>query len=398
MASEDVIENFLQNYKQTTRYGYASALFCYLDCVYNYSRQNKRVTSENRTHYAMLASRYLNEGRNYTDDILLFQSKCGKPTNTIENYRSIVIEFLRSNGIKIEGSEFKRIKQKTPKHFELNGEQELSMDIIKMLIEHSDIRMKALFFTLLTTGLRISEVLSFKTKDLEIIEEYGKLHLEWYDNKVGREIYALTTPECVGIINEWLKVRSKYIKEKCVNQSKKEDDGRIFPFTKSNATEAFHNIQERIGYTPNEKGDYPFHFHQFRKFYLSQLNLIISPEITQYLIGGHSRDISAIYRRYSFKQVFEEYKKGSDAITIGTDPVLKKKYKHTIIEMDKVKQNQNLNNEQISTLITQIGIMQTKLDMLETKNRMFENVIAGLADGKIKLNPNGMFIDIETKS
>lgn len=375
MTGNNVMERFLENYGTSTRYGYSSALFCYLDVIYNYSRQNKRATKEDRAHYEMLAARYISEvGRDYSKDILYFQSHCNKPTTTIENYRSVVLEFLRCNNIRIEAYDFKRIKQKTPKRFELRDDTDLTIEVIKQILEHSDVRMKALFLTLMTTGLRVSEVLSFKLEHFKEIDDgFGKLHLEWYDNKVGREVYTLTTPECVGMIKEWLKVRSKYLKEKCIHQSKKADTGEIFPFTKSNATEAFHNIQERIGYTKNGKGDYPLHFQQFRKYYLSQLNLVISPEITQYLIGGHSRDIAAIYRRYSFAQVTEEYKKGADAITIGTDPVLKRKYKDSIEEIEGLKENQTQNNNSLNKMIEMVHEMREENRQLNKRITDMEN-------------------------
>jgi integrase len=402
-----VIEMFLKEYnKESTRYGYASALYSFFSVIYNYSR-NPRVSQSDKEHFEMLAERYLTEDRDYTEDIISFSKKCGKPTKTIKMYQSVVVEFLKRNKlkkIKLDGDANKEIGRKTPqKHF-VSTDKELTLEVIRTILQHADVRMQALLYVLLSSGLRISEALSIRLEDYEKIEDgFGKLKLTWLHAKASRELYTLITPECVRIVDEWLKVRQKYINEKCINEKLKIDDTRIFPFSKNVANVSFNNILERAGLKePNNGKKSPYHFHLFRAYFLSQMNLVVPTEITKYLIAGHSRNIDAIYRKYSFRQVLDAYKDACDVLTIGTDPVLKKQYKQSIEEVAGLKKNISVNNDQVSTLIAQIGAMQAKIKVLEDKQASLEINVKGWqelfydeVDGKTKSRVvNGtIFID-----
>ena len=58
-------------------------------------------------------------------------------------------------------------------------------------------------------------------------------------------------------------------------------------------------------------------YHQFRKFFISQLSLIVSKEIAE-MLAGHSGYLTGAYRRYTKKQLAEEYLKGQHLLTIQT--------------------------------------------------------------------------------
>lgn len=395
-----VIENFLKEYdKESTRYGYASALYSYFSVIYNYARTSKRVSSEDKENFEMLAERYLSEDRDYKQDMIDYSKKCGKPTKTIKMYTSVVVEFLRTNGIKkiqFDYSEAKEIRRKTPKRYEVSKDKELTIEIIRTLMQHSDIRIQALISVLLSSGMRLSEALSIQSEDFEIIEDgFGKLKLTWMYSKTGREIYTLITPECVNTINEWLKVRSKYISEKCINASLKTDDNRLFPFSKNVSEVSFHNVLKCAGFKPQNGDKYPYHYHQFRGFFKSNMNLVMHHEIVLYLIGGHSRDIGTIYRKYTFRQVLDAYKASCDVITIGTDPILKKQYTQSIKEIDKMKQNQNMNNDQMAVIIQQLGLYQAQMKIMEAKQAEMEKELEEWRSSLLRYVPTGEKVEFE---
>ena len=380
-----VIELFLDGYeKSSTKFGYASALYSFFSVIYNYSRANKRISPEEKEHFEMLAERYLVEDRNYSQDIIDFSKKCDKPTKTIKMYQSVVTEFLRTNSIKkitLEYSEAKEIRRKTPKRYEVSNDKELTTEVIRTILQHADVRIQSLIYVLLSSGLRLSEALSIRLEDYEQIEDnYGKLKLTYLYAKTGREIFSLISPECVRVLTEWLKVREKYIREKCIAENLKEDDPRIFPFSKNVATMSLHNILLRAGYGPTNGDKYPYHFHQFRSYFSSQMKLAVHPEIVEYLIAGHSSDINSVYRKYSFRQVLDAYKGAVDIISIGVDPVLKTQYKKSMSLVEQLQKNQNMNNEQISVLISQLGIYQMQIKIMEDKIKGLEIAVTGFKD------------------
>jgi integrase len=402
--TEKVIENFLMKYdKESTRFGYASALYNFFSIIYNFNRASPRVSPAEKQHFELLASNYLSEDRDYKQDIMDYTKKCKKPTKTIKMYVSVVVEFLRINSIKkvkLDYDDKKDIRRKTPQRYEVSKDKELTIDVIRTIMTHADVRIQSLILVLLTSGLRLSEALSIQISDYEKIEDgYGRLKLTWLYAKTGREIYSLITPECVNTLDQWLKVREKYINEKCINEELRVDDGRIFPFSKNVATISLKNILTTSKLTDGHNGDkLPYHYHQFRSYFSSQMKLVVHHEIVEYLIGGHSSDINALYRKYSFRQVLDSYKTASDVLSVSTDPVLKKKYSDAVSKINTLEQKQGINSDNLNVLITTIHDLQTdnrelykRIENMENDWNSLRKVIATLYGKKLILEDGVVF-------
>jgi hypothetical protein len=125
-----------------------------------------------------------------------------------------------------------------------------------------------------------------------------------------------------------LKVRAEYIRTSAKrnnglvksgrgNQKTGEDDGRLFPFSDQNASALWDNALEKAELFSRDKttNRKQLHYHQFRKFFISQLSLLISKEIAETL-AGHNGYLTGSYRRYTKKQLAEEYLKGEHLLTI----------------------------------------------------------------------------------
>ena len=125
-----------------------------------------------------------------------------------------------------------------------------------------------------------------------------------------------------------MKVRTDYIKTSAKrnnglvksgrgNLKTGEDDGRLFPFTDQNASVLWENALIKAELLSRDKttNRKQLHYHQFRKFFISQLSLIVSKEIAE-MLAGHSGYLTGAYRRYTKKQLAEEYLKGQHLLTI----------------------------------------------------------------------------------
>jgi len=302
-------------------------------------------------------------------------------TKSIKFAQSAIIEWFSFNGITIEHRERKTIKTKTPKRFKLNKSKHPTLEIIRIILHHADARMKGVILVLLSSGLRISEVISIQSGDFEELEGgIGKLFIR--DSKTGREIMALITPEATRAVKEWLKIRAKYINEKCVAEHLRIDDGHLFPFGKNAVEEAFRNILERAGFI-NPDGSYQHHLHQFRAYHSSQLKLRMHPEIVEYLIGGHSGNIAAVYRKYTFEQVLEAYRNGMDALYVEVDPVIKKKYEEQTGEIRNLRTSQEHQGENMRTILrtldeyqSQLAQMRREMGELQQEQAILREIVA----------------------
>jgi integrase len=395
------IGEFLETYeKESTRYGYASALYLFFDAIYRLRLREraakdgkpiKRVTPELREQYEIYARQYLSESRDHAQDIVTFSKAGNGQTKSIKSAQSTIIEWMDFHGITIEHRERKIIKTKTPKRYKISKSVSLTLERIRTILHHADARMKGVIYVLLASGLRIGEVVSIQLGDFEEIEGgIGKLFIR--DSKTGREIMALITPEATRAVKEWLKIRTKYIHEKCVAEHLRMDDGHLFPFCRAAVELTFRNILQRAGFV-NPDGSMQHHIHQFRAYHSSQLKLRVHPEIVEYLIGGHSGSIAAVYRKYTFEQVLEAYRDGMDALYVEVDPVIKKKYDEQVGEIKNLRTSQEHQGENMRTILRTLDEYQSQLTRLRREKdelvyrmnlveKRVDNLVAGNSKGK----------------
>nr|NIM44154.1 tyrosine-type recombinase/integrase [Nitrososphaeria archaeon]NIN53610.1 tyrosine-type recombinase/integrase [Nitrososphaeria archaeon]NIQ34131.1 tyrosine-type recombinase/integrase [Nitrososphaeria archaeon] len=84
-----------------------------------------------------------------------------------------------------------------------------------------DVKGKALFLILLSSGMRIGECLKLKLDDVDLDREYSvenevitvpTIEIQGEYTKTGNPRVTFISNETKEIINEWFKIREKYIK------------------------------------------------------------------------------------------------------------------------------------------------------------------------------------------
>lgn len=361
------IADYLKHYNNaSTAGGYSSAVYLYLDFIYGKQRIGARVTEEEKEKYETLVDKYLEENRNYPEDmagfVISLQSR--PPLSARQTFNSAK-EFFNYYDLELSAKDLKFIRYKLPKGNVRTIEKDMDIDTIRTILQHLDIKGRALVLVLASSGMRINEALTLDLEDIDLKAKPAVITIRGEKSKNGDNRITFISSEATQAVKEWLKVRDDYIRSSAKRNNglvkkgrgkpkSKEDDGRLFPFSDQNANAMWDNAVQKAGLFSRDKttNRKQLHYHQFRKFFLSQLSLIISKEIAETL-AGHSGYLTNSYRRYTKKQLADEYKKGEHLLTIQAPKELQeiesefraKMQTHSEIIENIVKENITLKQE-----------------------------------------------------
>lgn len=355
------IAAFLELYpNQNTKTVYRGGVYTFFEFIYNFQRAGRRVTGKEAELFEKYAIQYFNEDRDRVDDLMRFAAALHeRPPLTAQSYIGGVREYFGYNGIEFTQRQLKSIRLKLPKGNSRTVESDLTSEVIRQILSHTDIKGRALFLTLASSGIRIGEALSIGIEDIKLDSEPALISIRGEYTKTGEQRFSFISKEAVDVVREWLKVRQKYLaaaKNKNKGLIKKGgarlkplDDNRLFPFTDNTAqmlwTTALTNADlVSIDKVTNRK---QLRLHQFRKFFRSQLALACPVDIVEALMG-HSGYLTAAYRRFTKAQMAEFYTKGEHLLTItGNAQTIEEIKREITVETNEAIASLALENKQL---------------------------------------------------
>ncbi|MGA2120989.1 MAG: site-specific integrase [Methanoregula sp.] len=326
------IADYLKNYNNSgTAQGYYSAVYHFIDFIYGKQRKLYRVGDGEREKYEKLVDKYLESKRNYPEDMANFVvSMHDRPPLTARHTFIRVKEFFNYYNRELSSKDLKFIRNKLPKGNARTMERDMDIETIRTILQHLDVKGRALVLVLASSGMRINEALSVTLDDVALNVTPSCISVRGEKTKTGDARITFISSEATQAVNEWLKVRGDYLRSSAKRNNglvksgrggKKsgDDDGRLFPFSDQNASAIWDTALGNAGLLSRDKttNRKQLHYHQFRKFFISQLSLIVSKEIAE-MLAGHSGYLTGAYRRYTKKQLAEEYLKGQHLLTIQT--------------------------------------------------------------------------------
>jgi integrase len=197
-----------------------------------------------------------------------------------------------------------------------------TIEELKLMLSHADLKGKALFLTLVSSGMRIGEATKLYVNDIDFEHVPTKIYLRGNITKTGEPRITFISDEVALYMREWLRQRESYLKlavkrTNIPNVRKSIDDNRIFPFTPNAARLMFIRLLRltNLDMKDDITDRYVIHIHALRKFFRSQLALSCPTEIVETLMG-HEGYLSGSYRRYSESELASYYKKAMDRVTI----------------------------------------------------------------------------------
>jgi site-specific recombinase XerD len=273
--------------------------------------------------YHKLASRYMKEVRAGErvpkDDLLTFTNALvgrAVPKGSIAGYQSAVRNFLLFHEIEIPRAAEKMIKRRLPKG---NGtasvEDDLTSGNIRQILHHADPPLRALLLVLCSSGTRIEEALSLDMHDIDLSRDPVEVIIRGETSKGGATRFTFISSEAKEAVTEWLKLREKFLITSAIRASrlrheKAIEDGRLFPMSYEHARKLLRRALSDAGIYRQDRitKRSTMHFHQTRKWFLSQFQVHGSRAIGK-LLAGHSGYPDNSYRRISKTEVIKEYKK-----------------------------------------------------------------------------------------
>jgi integrase len=380
MESMGKIADYLKNYSNaTTSACIACAIYNYLDHIYGKKhRKGNRVSNEEKAFYEKLVNKYLKEKRNYSEDMTGFVvSLQTRPPLSARQTFSLAQGFFSYYDRELSAKDLKFIRHKLPKGNVRTVDKDMDTETIRVILQHLDVKGRALILVLASSGMRINEALSVTLDDIDFKSKPACITIRGETSKNGENRITFISDEATQAVNEWLKVRTDYIRSSANRNNglvktgrgatkSNEDDGRLFPFSDQNASALWNNAITKAGLFSRDKNTNrkQLHYHQLRKFFISQLSLIVSKEIGETL-AGHEGYLTGAYRRYTKKQLAEEYLKGQHLLTIqapkelqGIESEFKAKIQtHEGILTNIVKENIEL-KQQVQDLTATVSNLQ----------------------------------------
>jgi integrase len=390
------LANYLKNYtNRGTAQSYISSVYNFIDFIYGKQRKRCQVTEEEREKYEKLIDKYLKEKRNYAEDMANFVVSLHKrPPLSARHIFTFTKEFFNYYDKELPSKDLKFIRNKLPKGNARTMEKDMDIETIRVILQHLDVKGRALILVLASSGMRINEALSVTLDDVDLKSKPACITVRGETSKTGDNRITFISAEATQAVNEWLKVRTDYIKSSANRNNglvksgrgktkTDDDDGRLFPFSDQNASVLWDNALTKAELLSRDKSTNrkQLHYHQFRKFFISQLSLIVSKEIGE-MLAGHAGYLTGAYRRYTKKQLAEEYLKGQHLLTIQTPKELQeiesefkaKIQTHEDILTNIVKENIDL-KQQAKEHAAEVSELKTEL-------KKFVDMFMGLMDEK----------------
>jgi integrase len=146
---------------------------------------------------------------------------CNLSTITIKQRVVTVKNFLEYCDIEISPRRFK-IKVRLPKAVRRNKEAISKEDVIDILNQCSDLRLKTYVMLLASTGMRAVEALHIKVKDIDFESNPARLFVRGENTKTKTDRTVFLTEETANQLDSWLKYKHR-VRRVCYQNKYKEN-------------------------------------------------------------------------------------------------------------------------------------------------------------------------------
>ncbi len=276
---------------------------------------------------------YFNTNRDYEADVLtLWRSIADKPPKSIYTALTAIRVFLMENNVELSQKFWKKLRLRTKGNRAVTDDKVPSPNELKRILEHTDVKSRAFFLTLLSSGMRIGEICSIKLVDVDLTKTPTTINIRREYTKTGDRRTAFISKEATENLKAWLKHRDVYLKAAISRakifqnyhnrpDSKKADDDRVFPFNTGTARDMWNRMLKNadLNKTDPTTKIHQMHPHVLRKYFRTHMALEIPLDVVEALMG-HEAYLTEAYRRYSLEQLMELYLKAEHRISVFERP------------------------------------------------------------------------------
>ncbi|MCD6465955.1 site-specific integrase [Candidatus Bathyarchaeota archaeon] len=261
------------------------------------------------------AEKYFSEARDHAKCVEAFMvAMKAAPPKTRKAYLTAVRIFLLENEVELPQRFWRRLRGRIKGSRPVSTEKIPTREELRGIMQHLPLHGRALYLTLLSSGMRIGEALKIKIQDVELDKMPAVVHIRSEYTKTGNPRITFISEEAKETLKEWLRVRDRYLKAaagKSHLHDKSVEDDRLFPFTAMNARAMWSNALEKTGNGKRDPrtGRLVIRPHVLRKYFRATLGKY-SIDLTEALMG-HEGYLTEVYRKYPNpeKELGEFYKK-----------------------------------------------------------------------------------------
>jgi integrase len=241
----------------------------------------------------------------------------GAPSCTTSSYLGCVRVFLREQGVEIKDSEFRKLRSRgfAPKRvMPKTRDRAPSADEVRKILDYSDIKGRALFLFLMSSGCRIGETCQLRVEDLKLEADPPEAFIRGESSKGGvGERYVFFSYEARDALQNWLSVKPSLTKR--MKDGGSYESGLVFPFNPALARFFLRRALKKAGLDRKDPvtniGE--IHVHSFRKFFRSNVGLNIDEVHT---LMGHVEYLDRNYLRLNKEKVAENYKRNISRVSV----------------------------------------------------------------------------------
>ena len=306
----------------------------------------------------------------------------GKPPKTVGLYLTAVRSFYGLNGHIFNKQEMKRIVPKTGDAETKQGE--MTTELLKKMVDASDIRSRVLIMMLASTACRIGELCSVKLEDVDMTKDPANIHLRKEYTKNGRERYVFLTDECKDVLKIWLDserikfLQASYQRNKGLNDQFRdknrlppEEDHRLLGLSTGGARQIWYNVISRVLDKGKIRPDAKTHIHPFsphvvRKWWRITANQGLKNEDICHIIMGHwSNSLDYVYAKLGPVGLSKEFKKGQYALSILSSESVKEIHETVEKQSDRILAQDRL----LEKMQKEMETLKRIIEFAETKNQ-----------------------------
>ena len=320
--NEQYIAEWLSTYaKPNTRRVFHAGVKHFLECIYDVMVDNGSLEQ--------FAARYVAEcrgGRDWFKDLLKYAAALNtRPPKSARAFMTGAKSFLEYTlNVELTRKQGRLLLGRLPKGSKARTEEaELTRETLCRILAHADVKGRALFLLLASSGIRVGEALKLRLEDVDLTVDPATVYVRGEYTKAGDAYTSFISSEAREALMEWLKVRESYLavssgRSRGLGRSKNIGDKRIFPFSVTVAEQMWRNAIIKAGMAERDSSTnrHKLRIHMLRKWFLSQAKLA-APENIVEAWAGHSGYLDDAYRRYSMDQLREYYKKAEPYLLIS---------------------------------------------------------------------------------
>jgi integrase len=269
-------------------------------------------------------------------DFIIKEKGEGKSYSAISNYLNALKAYYQINDIVLN---IRKIGKFMPPQRRIKNDRAYTHLEISKLLEVAELRMRVVVMMLASSGIRLGAIPLLKLRNID----NNKVTV--YEND-KEEYFTFITPECKKAIDSYLDMRLRYGEKLNDNSPLIREEFNLRDqtairkarhITKKALAFQLDILEKKCGIRTPEV----VLSHGFRKFFTTQLvKSKINPEIREMLLG-HKIGLASCYYRPTEDEMYTEYEKTIDSLTINEENRLRKKVEILTVEksrLDRIEQ------------------------------------------------------------